>query len=342
MCGSPCPAWRRPRTRSPARGIHSRGQYLVSESWWTGSQADFSGGLGGLTEHAHTETCFPLYQVVNGTVRFDVRSVLHNLPGNHARVRIQDGSTTLVQADTPVCSTNDCTFTTTLNVNLGAQATGTHEIRIHTVARAGTPGSGTYSKENLATNGWQLCVRSCTVRSTTVPWPQTEGRGWYDTPSIDVKGYINARVVSPLPLTPVSGRWCPTVRILKGGVEGADDTPVNRSFASIDPDFHAGSAGQVILDQAGTFGGSSGAPLCIETTHAREWTTSAVPARVLGRRVPGPAVGRARRALPRGELSALTSLPRTHGALRATPAWPPCDPSRRSRQPCRARCGWRS
>jgi len=240
--------------------------YLVSESWWTGSQADFSGGLGGLTEHAHTETCFPLYQVVNGTVRFDVRSVLHNLPGNHARVRIQDGSTTLVQADTPVCSTNDCTFTTTLDVNLGAQATGTHEIRIHTVARAGTPGSGTYSKENLATNGWQLCVRSCTVRSTTVPWPQTEGRGWYDTPSIDVKGYINARVVSPLPLTPVSGRWCPTVRILKGGVEGADDTPVNRSFASIDPDFHAGSAGQVILDQSGTFGGSSGAPLCIETT----------------------------------------------------------------------------
>ena len=260
------PAAARAQNPATCEGYPEPRRYMASQSWWTDSQANFSGGLGGLTEHSHTDTCFPLYQIVNGVVRFDVRSTLHNLPGHHARVRIQDGSTTLLQADTAVCSANDCTFTTTLNVNLGALATGTHEIRIHTVARAGTPGSANYSKENLATNGWQLCVRSCAVRATTVPWPQNEGRGWYDTPSIDVKGYINARLVSPLPATPVSGRWCPTVRILKGGVEGVDDTPVNRSFASVDPNFHGGSAGRVILDQAGTYGGTGGAALCVETT----------------------------------------------------------------------------
>ena len=79
-------------------------EYLGSQSWWTDLQLDFSGAHGGLTEHSHSETCFPLYQVVDGTVRFDIRSKLRNLQGEHARVRIQDGSTTLAQRDTPVCA----------------------------------------------------------------------------------------------------------------------------------------------------------------------------------------------------------------------------------------------
>lgn len=248
-------------------GYPERREFMESQSWWHDSENDFSGGDGGLTEHSHSAACFPLYRVVSGTLRLDVVSQLHNLPGRHARVRVQDGSRTLAQRDTATCDTADCTFVTRFDLNTANLATGTHELRLHTEARVKNS-SGSVVEQNLATNSWQLCVRSCDpIRSTVVRWPQNEGRGWYDTPSIDTKGYINARVVSRLPLTTVSGNWCPTVRILKGAAEGSqDDTPVERSFASIDPNFHRRSPGRVILNQRGTFGGSSGARLCIDTT----------------------------------------------------------------------------
>lgn len=268
-CGSAAPSAAEAADPFTCEGYQQPRVYLSAQSGWPVGDSETQ--TYGDAEHSHSETCFPLYQVVSGTVHFDVVSKLHNSPGQHARVRIQDGSTTLVQADTPVCQADDCTFVSPLDVNFSGRATGTHEIRVHSIGRTGTPGSNSYPTENLATTSWQLCNVNCTVRSTTIPWPQTRGAGWYDTPSIDTKGYIEARLISMLPSQPISGTWCPTVRIREGAAEGSlNDTPVDRSTAYLDPDFHnadpALREGTVLLDQAGTFGGWAGAPLCIDTT----------------------------------------------------------------------------
>jgi hypothetical protein len=232
--------------------------FLESQSWWHDLDVPI---FGGDTEHVHTGVCMPLYGVVDGTVRFDVVSKLHNLPWQRLTTRVQDSSSTL-QTHTVYptgCQTMDCTFVRRFDVNLGARSTGMHELRFHSEARP----TNTATEASLATDGWQVCVRSCSpnvTQATSVP----EGRGWYRTSSGSVKGYINGRFNSQAEFpwkqgfVPVSGVWCPPVRILRG----AGDENVEESFVSVDPDFHAGNEGQVLLRQPGTFTGRT----CVDTT----------------------------------------------------------------------------
>jgi hypothetical protein len=234
--------------------------FLESQSWWSDLDVPI---FGGDTEHVHTGVCVPLYGVVDGTVRFDVVTKLHNLSWPRLTNRVQDSSSTLASKTTyPTgCTTQDCTLVTRFDVNLGARSTGMHELRFHSEARP----SQSATEASLATDGWQVCVRSCSpnvTQATSVP----EGRGWYQTASGSVKGYINGRFNSQaeFPWSPstgfrqVSGVWCPPVRILRG----AGDENVEESFVSVDPDFHGGSEGRVLLRQPGTFTGRT----CVDTS----------------------------------------------------------------------------
>ncbi len=234
---------------------------LESQTWWS---ATTNIPLGGQSEHAHTQVCFPYMQVLGDSVRLTIVSQMHNTPGwflRHVAVQVASSSTgtlTLKQI-TPdsQCTTNGCTFTTPLTVPLSSLAAGTWEFRIHTDLDK-TIGGNT---RIMSTNGWLACVRSCTgVVPSSTPIPSTDARGWYRDSTGVVSGYIVARFVDALPSAPVSGSWCPHLRTK----QGSGTTPVTHTYISIDPHFHAvpEDSGIVVLDTAGTFNGAR----CINTT----------------------------------------------------------------------------
>ncbi len=238
--------------------------FLESQAWWADDEVSADGG----TKHVHSGVCMPLNGVVSGKVTFDVVSKLHNYQGWNLRfVRIQSATdqggvdNVVITSPGTVCNSHDCTFVTPITIDTDALATGRHEFRIHSEAR---PGVGSAPK-NLATNGWQVCIRSCsgvTPQATDNP----EGRGWYHTEAGSDKGYVNGRFNSQAEFpwqadkgfVPVSGQWCPPVRILRG----AGDDSVDRSRVVVDPDFHAGKPGITVLDQPGSFEGRA----CVDTT----------------------------------------------------------------------------
>lgn len=254
--------------------------FLESQAWWTDSETLTDGD----TEHAHSGTCFPLNQTLTGNVTFDVVSRLHNANGHYLRyVRVQSatkqGGAKTLQYVIPrqLCASDDCLFVTSFTIDTSQLKTGRHEFRIHTVSSP-IPGYG--GAELLATNGWQACVRSCagvTPQATDFP----EGRGWYSKDG-QVRGYINGRFDQTLPST-VSGMWCPRLRVL----QGAGDEPVEDSRVVIDPDFHHGYGGTVLLTRRGPFTGNP----CIDTTALAEGphrlvliahTTSGFPGQLWG------------------------------------------------------------
>ena len=237
-----------------------------SQSGWS----DAEGSTYGAAEHVHSGACFPYLKTVSGSVQFDVVTKLHNSWGHYLRkVRVQgassqDGARTLSEVDfrgTRQCLVADCTFVTSLTVDTDSLAAGRWEFRIHSDSRR-TP--DTLAPSNLSTNGWLVCIRDCAGGRTpqAVSWPATEGRGWYKPKRGRVKGYISPRFMEQLPST-VSGTWCPLVRIVPGSNEGQN--PVDRSFATIDPHFHAvpEDPGRVLLDQVGEFRNQR---ICVDTT----------------------------------------------------------------------------
>jgi hypothetical protein len=219
---------------------------LESQSWWSqgagvgNSQPGDS--LNGRDEHAHVRVCVPHNVVVSGTVRLDLQLMLHETPTGYVhRARIQDRDRTLVNDDLvaetkSLCAgKTNCEYTATYFLNTSGLSTGRHEFRFHhEMAR----GDGARA---LATNGWHICIRSCSPEvSQAVTFPVTEGRSkWVERTGTDY-GYNNARLVSGVPWSGssgyrrLSGTWCPHIRTLAG----AGGRPVVRSFVSVDPRWH--------------------------------------------------------------------------------------------------------
>lgn len=226
---------------------------LESQAWWSDSETASDGD----TTHAHSGVCVPLASgtapILTGTVTFTITSKLHNAHGwmlRYARIQAasdQRGNATIasVQPRT-VCESHDCTFTNTLTINTDQLVTGMHEFRFHTEIGE----HAWLDPQLLATNGYQMCVRSCsgvTPQATDHP----EGRGWYqDGEEI---GYVVSRFyLDEFPwrngaMRPLSGTWCPNLRTH----QGSGDEPIERSRVVIDPDFHAGNSGTTLADQSG-------------------------------------------------------------------------------------------
>lgn len=238
---------------------------LESQAWWSDSETDTDGD----TTHVHSGVCVPLASgsnppIISGTVSFTITSKLHNAHGwmlRYARIQAasdQRGNATIatVQPRT-VCESHDCTFTNTLTINTDNLATGTHEFRFHSEIGE----HAWLDPQLLATNGYQICVRSCsgvTPQATDHP----EGRGWYqDGEEI---GYVVSRFyLDEFPWRngvdrAISGTWCPQLRTH----QGAGNEPIERSRVVLDPDFHAGNSGTSLLDRTGEFYNR----LCIDTT----------------------------------------------------------------------------
>ena len=234
--------------------------FLESQAGWS----DFDATSYGASQHVHSGTCFPYMQAVDGIVTFDVRSMLHNLPGYMLLfVRIQfasdqDGIKNMkIISPQQVCATTDCTFWNAVSVDVSGLPAGTWEVRVHSEARLGVR---TSKPQILATSGWQLCVRDCAGGRTPQATDLPEGRGWYKDTTGSSKGYINGRYDSRTLPGVVSGTYCFPVNVL----DGSGDEPTEASFVSIDPAFHATPElpGLVLIDQPGEYRG----PVCVDTT----------------------------------------------------------------------------
>lgn len=237
---------------------------VSEQSGWS----DFEFTSYGDAQHAHAEFCAPLNQVVTGVYPLDVTVKLHNTPGQVVkRVRMypyrDGGSGTKVEVVDPRdeagnrlgCDTADCTHVVRLNVDTSKYSTGKWSWRVG-VELAVNPAS--LNQRNLATGGINVCIRSCS--GVTPADDRAEARGWYRDIDGIVHGYINSRWGwdashdAEFPwigaYVPVGGTWCPPLRTLPGAQEGQPLT-VEDSFVSIDPDFHHGSEGTVVLSQTG-------------------------------------------------------------------------------------------
>jgi hypothetical protein len=164
---------------------------LESQSWWSrgaGLNNPQPGDtLNGRDEHAHLRVCMPHETPVSGVVRFDLDMMVHETPGGFiGRARIADASQILVNDDLstetkPLCASGECRYVATYFLNTNALATGRHELRFHN--EMWRPDGA----RSLATNGWSVCIRSCTPDVTgngrAVFGPEEEGRArWFEAP----------------------------------------------------------------------------------------------------------------------------------------------------------------
>ena len=251
-------------TREPdpvsCAGYREARVFLESQSWWRRTPGSNGTDFG----HIHSGTCFPFLQAISGTVRFDVRSMIHDNPGSTLNaIRIQAfktgrGTETLASVDLDApCESGECTFWTRVIADTSAlEYDGLTEFRVQSWSMDAD------GSRNLATNGFLAYVENGKTTLDTMPGDPfgTTGRGWYSTPDGTELGYENARLVTPVPMAPVSGTWSPVVETLTG----SGGQPITRSIVALDPDFHAHPEdfGTIVVDEAGPIE----RPLVIDTT----------------------------------------------------------------------------
>ena len=218
--------------------------YLESHSWWQDGVAPVAPER---RRHVHVATCFPQGQAVSGNLRLDVKITLHNNDGRVYRLRAEVREDDIV-VDRDVnlsCPGSDCEISVPIDIPTAQGSDGRKEIRVRAYVRRP---NGT---EYFPTTGWQAYFRNgrgagASERDSDV----IIARGWYPTAE-----YANAEVasgnVSQLYGT-VSGVWTPHVEMKPG----TDGDPTTFSGAYIDPDFHHGHRGIVLMERSGGFEGS--------------------------------------------------------------------------------------
>jgi hypothetical protein len=246
--------------------------FLESQDWWQPHPA-----FGGTEDfgHVHAGACFPRTHLpdgspnkVSGTLKLDVRVMMHDNPGllRFVRVDLTDRASNQRVVRVPVDETctvggehwdpahNACVWWIPIEIDTtAANYDGFQEVRLAASVRQQDTDDSMFN-----TTGWQVyldngkAVSHYRANSDGSPREYLEGRGWYEG-----AGYTNARLESRLPYT-VSGTWNPSIRTLPG----SGGIGVKWSFAAVNPNFHHGHEGMVLLDQAGPYRGQ----LSIDTT----------------------------------------------------------------------------
>lgn len=233
--------------------------FIEAQDWW---QPTLSG-----TEnfgHVHIGACWPRthladgsFNKITGNVHLDAIVKLHDNPGrlDFVRVHLNDangGNKQVFRVDIDQkCPTGDCTWNVPVDFDGAASPVdGFQNIRLAAIVQQddGTKQfAGTALQVYLA-NGKTVKHQA---GGTGAPTPRQVTHGWYHGSL-----YTNAEFRSWLPYT-VSGTWTFNVRLDKG----SSNNTVRHSFASIDPDFHHGSIGQVVFERNSAYTG----PISIDT-----------------------------------------------------------------------------
>ena len=209
--------------------------FIETQDWWVSTLGDQNGASG----HVHVGTCFPYLQQIRGVVRFDLRVVMHENPGHLRRVDVAiyaaDGTGVVVPVEFDRDCAGTCVFTAPVHVDTSTVFDGWQEFRFK--ARVDQP-DGT---EMLTSSGWKTYLDNGNAVGGFDGGFGVTARGWYTG-----VGYQNA-YIDALPAGPISGVWTFTLKL----APGADGTPTTSHLVAVDPDFHHGSAGLVIKQDAG-------------------------------------------------------------------------------------------
>ncbi|TLZ64910.1 MAG: hypothetical protein E6K13_00820 [Methanobacteriota archaeon] len=213
--------------------------YLGSQGWWRQNLP----GEAPEGRHVHAETCFPLHQVVSGILHLDVVVKLHNQPGKVSMVRIQAFNVyTLIQPVSLECPTNDCTFIVPMDVDTTKIPNGNREFRITANIRAG---DATFGERFYQTTRWHAVIDNSGSGGSSGKESRSRSpgaAGWYQGLSY-ANLYCGPDDGFKLISKPVAGVVTITCRFTR-----------STAFATIDPDFHHGSSGTVLLNaRAGTW-----------------------------------------------------------------------------------------
>jgi hypothetical protein len=220
---------------------------LESQGWWNAAGLVIPGAVGA---HIHVLATVPADGYpTDGLVQVPVKVTAHDQTGTITSLRVSDGSTVKQSWPLSLGPCSDCSWSGTVTVDFSTWPSGRREMRW----TANVPKNAEGNRQYQST-GWQVCIRSCTPSYRSGVY--LEARGWYTG-----RGYQNARLTSPLS-TVVSGG---TVTVsLKPGSGGK---PTTFSAVYLDPDFHHGSAGTVLLTRNGPYVGSITIPILAPGPH---------------------------------------------------------------------------
>ncbi len=204
--------------------------YLASQGWWRENKA----GEAPEGRHIHVETCFPLHQNISGTFHLDIWVKLHNKPGRVSMVRIQAFNVyTLIQPVNLTCDTNDCTYLVPMDVDTTKIPNGNREFRITANIRAQ---DAAFGKRFYQTTRWHAVINNGgSGHSGSESRSRSPGAaGWYGSYA---NVYCGPNDGFNLISKNQSGVVTMTCRFDR-----------STAFATLDPDFHHGNSGTVILN----------------------------------------------------------------------------------------------
>lgn len=211
-----------------------------SQVWWRRAGISVPDAVGA---HIHTKATVPADGYpVDGRLTIPVTVTLHAARGTTNWFRMGTEDHLLYQRDLSIGPCGDCSSSFDVTIDVSGLPTGRHELRMSANNPDEDPSLAGEQRMYQST-GYQICVRSCTpsYRSGL----SIEARGWYTD-----FGYQNVRLDSP-PASLGSGA---TIGVKFG--PGADGQATEFAGVYIDPNFHAGSAGIVVREWSGEFGGS--------------------------------------------------------------------------------------
>lgn len=214
---------------------------IEAQDWWT-QNGDPAPG-----RHIHTTVHFPLHQVVSGTFTLPVDVALHGNPGRVGFVRIQlfDKYTKVVNVSGWQCAT-DCTFHVDIPINTSGLADAKWEARVTANIAAS---DATFGKRMYTTSRYHLFTENGNGGSNDKSQPvyRSPGvAGWYEGP-----GYTNVYCGSGIVSGAESG-----FDLLTQTQTGVVSTACRwdgsgRYMATVNPNFHAGNPGKVLLSGSG-------------------------------------------------------------------------------------------
>ena len=214
--------------------------FLEVQEWWEGVPL-----AAGEVAHVHAGTCFPLGQRVSGQVVFDVRITLHDNPGHLYSYETAlyvdghgSGHVSRTRLDHHCAST--CTYWVRSVVDTTSANDGWHEFRFKPRVRLAN------DAVMLTSAGWPAYTQNGnTVDGSRSSMGGIIGRGWYTD-----DGYQNPVLSDATQVLGVrSGIATFRLRLDKGS-DGGDTT---YSAAYVDPDFHHGNEGMLLVERAGPY-----------------------------------------------------------------------------------------
>jgi hypothetical protein len=223
--------------------------FIEAQGWWA---ENINGVIKkyGAAEHLHIGACFPLQQAVSGMVRLDFRVVAHNLPAGSVikNTRFHDGNGGVTLANitwgrTVGAGEHNVVVYRTVTVDTSDGGDGQRETRPLTVvtrpdgAEIHASGGWCWDVENGKTDSnHSLCTSNI-----------TEGRGWYDC--FEYKNAATRGWTYPYGGIP-QGQSYALGYYARDGAEGT--TSVDGYFVTLDPDFHHGDVGDMLIQQTGS------------------------------------------------------------------------------------------